>query len=302
MELRYRAIVEYDGTGFEGFQVQARGRTVQGELERAIESITQVRVRILAAGRTDAGVHAAGQVIAFDVSPDPPDDTPDRRECRQARGGWRHTVQDLHRALNAVLPADIAIRHLATTSAGFHPRFDARWRRYRYTILNCPVRSPLWARYAHHVPDGGAGLDLEAMRQASHALIGSHDFAAFGRPMVDPRGRPQRGTKHGEPSTVRSVRQAEWYEFPVSNFEFGVSSFESHQKLFIFEITANAFLYRMVRNIVGTLLRVGRGELSPDDVAAILQAGAGGRAAVGPPAPACGLCLMSVEYQEQGNE
>ena len=155
------------------------------------------------AGRTDAGVHAAGQVIAFDVS-------------------WRHTLQDLHRALNAVLPADIAIRQLARTSADFHPRYDARWRRYRYTVLNCPVRSPLWARYAHHVPDGGAGLDLEAMRQASQALIGSHDFAAFGRPMADPRGRPQRGTKDGETSTVRSVRQAEWYEFPVSNFEFGV--------------------------------------------------------------------------------
>ena len=252
MELRYRATVEYDGTDFQGFQVQAQGRTVQGELERAIERITSTRLRVMGAGRTDSGVHASGQVIAFDVS-------------------WRHTTQALHRALNAVLPRDIAISHLTTTHRTFHPRFDARWRQYRYTVLNQPIRSPLWARSAHHVPQS---LDVEAMRKASQELVGSHDFAAFGKPT------------RGE-NTVRHLMKAEWFVENPSDIE---------GKLLLFEIRANAFLYRMVRNVVGTLLRVGRGELTPDQVVAIFRAK--DRAAAGPPAPACGLCLVKVEYEE----
>jgi len=250
MELRYRATVEYDGTDFEGFQIQARGRTVQGELERAIQQITQRQVRVVGAGRTDAGVHATGQVVVFDVS-------------------WRHSIQALQRALNAVLPDDIAISYLATTHSDFHPRFDARCRQYRYTILNQPVRSPLWARQAHFVPES---LDVGAMREASRGLAGSHDFAAFGKPT------------QGE-STVRQVIQTEWLvERPP-----GIAG-----KLLIFEITANAFLYRMVRNIVGGLLRVGRGELSPDQFIAFLETK--DRANVGPPVPPTGLCLVKVEY------
>jgi tRNA pseudouridine38-40 synthase len=257
MEFRYRATLEYDGTNFQGFQIQARGRTVQGELEKAIERITQKQVRILGAGRTDAGVHASGQVIAFDVS-------------------WQHTDQDLHRALNAVLPRDIAIGHLTTTYPTFHPRFDAVWRQYRYTILNQLIRSPLWVRNAHHVPEF---LSVKAMAEASQALVGSHDFAAFGKPT------------QGD-STVRHVLRAEWFVDRPRDIK---------GKLLIFEITANAFLYRMVRNIVGTLIRVGRGEILPDEVTALLQAD--DRSASGPPAPACGLCLVKVEYApKEGNE
>lgn len=258
MELRYRATVEYDGTDFLGFQVQARGRTVQGELEKAIERVTQNQVRVLGAGRTDAGVHASGQVIAFDVS-------------------WRHTTQDLHRALNAVLPMDIAISDLTSTRFTFHPRFDAKWRRYRYTVLNQPARSPLWARYAHHAPEP---LDLRMMNEASRRFIGSHDFVAFGKPV--------RGD-----STVREVMQAEWLR-PCVHSKGATYLKGVEGKLLVFEITANAFLYRMVRNIVGTLLRVGRGELAPDVVTALMEAG--DRAASGPPAPARGLCLAKVEY------
>jgi tRNA pseudouridine38-40 synthase len=249
MELRYRATVEYDGTDFFGFQIQAEGRTVQGELERAIEQVTQSRVRVTGAGRTDTGVHASGQVIAFDVA-------------------WRHTLDDLQRALNAVLANDVAISQLKTAQPCFHPRFDARWRRYRYTILNQPIRSPLHTRYAHHVSES---LDTQIMRRASQRLVGTHDFAAFGKPT------------QGD-STIREVKEAEWFEERSAD----------EKKLLIFEITANAFLYRMVRNIVGTLLRVGQGELSPDDVAAILRSR--DRAEAGPPAPACGLCLVAVEY------
>jgi tRNA pseudouridine38-40 synthase len=250
MERRYRATVEYDGTDLQGFQIQARGRTVQGELEKAIELITQTQVRVLGAGRTDAGVHANGQVIAFDVS-------------------WRHTLQAFHRALNAVLPRDIAVRQLSIARPTFHPRFDARWRRYRYTVINQSVRSPLWARRAHHVSEP---LDVGTMAEAGQRLVGSYDFAAFGR------------RTHGK-STVRDVKQADWLVSRPSDLA---------GKLLIFEITANAFLYRMVRSVVGTLLRVGRGELSPSDVTAILEAK--DRAAAGPPAPPCGLCLVKVEY------
>lgn len=252
MELRYQAKVEYDGTDFLGFQIQARGRTVQGELEKAIERITQKQVRVLGAGRTDAGVHASGQVIAFDVS-------------------WRHTDRELHRALNAVLPKDIAIRHLTTSYSAFHPRFDAKWRQYRYTILNMPIRSPLWARNAYHVAEP---LDVDAMGEASQSLVGSHDFAAFGKPT------------QGE-STVRHVMRAEWFVEHPRDIE---------GELLIFEIRANAFLYRMVRNIVGTLLRVGLGVQAPDEVAALLETK--DRAAAGPPAPPCGLCLVKVEYTD----
>ena len=245
MKLRYRATVEYDGTDFLGFQLQAQGRTVQGELERAIESVTQSSVRVLGSGRTDAGVHACGQVIAFDVA-------------------WRHSVNDLFCALNAVLAADVAIKSLQIAGPEFHPRFDALWRQYRYTVICAAVRSPLKRRYAFQEK---SSLSLEAMQAACRHLIGSHDFAAFGRP---PQGD----------ATVRCVKQAEW-------------RVETADTL-LFEITANAFLYRMVRNIVGTLLRVGRGELPSDHIQTLIETG--DRNAAGPAAPPQGLCLMRIDY------
>jgi tRNA pseudouridine38-40 synthase len=256
MEHRYRAPVDYDGTDFQGFQLQAQGRTVQGELEKALRQVTQAQVRVLGAGRTDAGTHASGQVIAFDVA-------------------WRHPISDLQRALNAVLPVDIAIKRLTTTHFAFHPRFDAKWRRYRYTILNQPLRSPLWARVTYHVPER---LDVDAMREASRCLVGSHDFGAFGKPTC------------GE-NTIRHVSEARWtVEHPG----------EIDGRLLVFEITANAFLNHMVRRIVGTLLRVGRGDLDPPEFGALLEAR--DRAATGPTAPAHGLCLVRVEYDETDNE
>ncbi len=129
---RFRAIVEYDGTDFLGFQRQAQGRTVQGELEAALSRIGWGGTAVLGAGRTDAGVHAAGQVIAFDFE-------------------WQHGDGDLVRALNANLPEDVAIKQAEACPAGFHPRFDARGRRYRYRLYNQPVRSPLAARWGWQV-------------------------------------------------------------------------------------------------------------------------------------------------------
>ncbi|MGD8397614.1 MAG: tRNA pseudouridine(38-40) synthase TruA [Anaerolineae bacterium] len=239
------AIVEYDGTDFFGFQVQARERTVQGELERAIAEVTGETRRILGAARTDAGVHAQGQVIGFTAR-------------------WRHGLPVLHRALNAVLAADVAIRAMGPAAEGFHPRFSALSRTYRYTLRNERWRSPLPRRTSWHV---WKPLDAKKMVEASRCLVGTHDFGTF--------GRPPGGGKH----TVRTVLRAEW---------------SRNGSVLTFDIEANAFLYRMVRSVVGTLVLVGRGELAVDALPAMLEAR--DRSLIRQVAPAQGLCLIRVNY------
>jgi tRNA pseudouridine38-40 synthase len=156
--VRYRATVEYDGTDFAGFQVQPGARTVQGELEAALARLTGgERQPVDGAGRTDAGVHAAGQVIAFSYA-------------------GRLTAAELGRALDALLPADVSIRDVRRTTARFHPRYAARYREYRYTVWNGP-RSPLRERTALGVR---VPLDTAAMARAGSVLEGRHDFSAFG--------------------------------------------------------------------------------------------------------------------------
>jgi len=239
-----RAVVAYDGTDYQGFQRQANGPTVQQALETALAQVTQEAITVLAAGRTDSGVHAVGQVIAFDTD-------------------WRHGIGDLLRAMNAVLPDDIAVQRLGKTAPSFHPRYDARSRRYRYTLYNAPLRCPLNRRYSLHV---STLLDRAAMEEAARSLVGEHDFAAFGQP---PQGNV----------TVRRVLAAGWGGEPPR---------------MTFEIEANAFLYRMVRSIVGTLLRVGRGEMSVEQFVEVLASRERSRA--GQTAPPHGLCLMEVTY------
>jgi tRNA pseudouridine38-40 synthase len=157
--VRYVARVEYDGTGFAGFQVQPGARTVQGELEAALRGISGGRrIRVEGAGRTDAGVHATGQVIAFTWT------------------GRRMTVTELGRAIVAVLPPDVTIGRLRRVPPGFSPRRAAIRREYRYTIWNGP-RSPLRERYALGVREP---LDASAMHAAAQVLVGRHDFSAFG--------------------------------------------------------------------------------------------------------------------------
>ncbi len=242
--LYLRALVEYDGTDFSGFQWQAAGRTVQRELERALEAVTQEQSRIVGAGRTDAGVHAVGQVVAFHT-------------------GWRHPIATLERAWNALLPEDVAVWRLEPAPAGFHPRFSARSRRYRYTIWNGSRGSPLHRRYAWVCP---GPLDEALMNQAAQVLVGEHDFAAFGQP---PQGE----------NSVRHVFQAVWTRCG---------------DVLWFDIEGNAFLKHMVRYLVGALVRVGRGEASPEWLAEVLESR--DRARCAPPAPPCGLCLMEVVY------
>ncbi len=237
--MRYRARVEYDGTDFAGFQLQAGARTVQGELEAALERISGARQPVVGAGRTDAGVHAAGQVIAFTY-----------------RG--RLSAEGLRRALDAQLPPDVAIRDLRGAPDGFNPRHAARYREYRYTVWNGP-RSPLRERFALGVR---VPLDTAAMARAGSALVGRHDFRAFGA---------------ADRSTVRTVHAVR---------------VRRQGPLVTIDVRADAFLRGMVRRIVAVLLEVGRGKMDEEEVAAILVSR---RPALnGAVAPARGLCLRRV--------
>ena len=245
---RYQIILAYDGTGFSGFQRQAQGkksRTVQAAVETALLKIGWQGSSILAAGRTDAGVHAAGQVIAFDLD-------------------WTHGEQALLAALNANLPPDVAAQAAYERRADFHPRYAALTRRYRYRIYCQPNRDPLRERYAWRV---WPAPDLERLQAAAKELIGTHDFAAFGSPLR-PGG-----------ITVRRVLEADW---------------QTQADELLFEVTSNAFLFRMVRHLVGFQVRIGQGELEVSAVSQCLQSGS--RELAKYLAPAQGLSLVQVTY------
>lgn len=244
--MRVKAVVAYDGTGYGGFQRQKNAPSIQQTLEETLAKLTGTPTRLLAAGRTDAGVHADGQVVAFDTA-------------------WRHSLAELHRGMNALLPEQIAVKRLVEIDPAFHPRYDALRRRYRYTIYRGAVRNPLVARFSLHI---ARRLDVDAMRAATHILVGYRDFGAFGSP---PSGV----------STVREVYLATWIE---------------EGEWLVFDITANAFLYRMVRMLVGTLLRVGYGRLTPEAFGEILRTV--DRRSAGPAIDARGLCLMEVTYAD----
>jgi tRNA pseudouridine38-40 synthase len=246
---RYRATIEYDGTDYRGFQRQRQGPTIQAALEQALASLARRSVRVIGAGRTDSGVHALGQVISFDLN-------------------WpaKHGSAALQRALNANLPEDIVVLQLTEAQPGFHPRFDARQRTYRYLICNVPVRRPLCRRRCWQV---SPRLDVDRMNQAAALLVGTHDFATFGRP---PKGE----------NTVRQVYRARW---------------QGEGEQLRFEITANAFLQRMVRSLVGSLKEVGTGKWTVEQFAAAFEARQ--RACSATAAPPQGLYLVSVSYDDQ---
>ncbi len=179
MMARYQMILAYDGTGFSGFQRQAKnipGSTIQGEIEQALQAIGWTGKSILAAGRTDAGVHAEGQVVAFDFE-------------------WRHSDKQLLAAINANLPPEIAAQQISQARSDFHPRYDAFWRHYRYNIFCLPIRNPVRERYAWRV---WPAVDRDLMNLASSRLIGEYDFGAFGT------------APHPGGLTIRKVVQANW--------------------------------------------------------------------------------------------
>jgi tRNA pseudouridine38-40 synthase len=261
--MRLRAVIEYDGTAYQGWQSQAeRGATVQEAVERALAIALRAPVRVAAAGRTDAGVHARGQVIAFDVAGDPfaPDAVADPR----GPAG----LDVLLRSINALLPADVALRSLAAARPDFDPRRHAILRGYRYRIWNAAVRSPFEARASWHVREP---LDDRAMDAAARLLEGEHDFASF----------------QGADSVPRpSVRRVER------------SRVERLGDQVTYAVEANAFARHMVRNIVGELVEIGRGKRAAESLALLLAALDRRRAAA--TAPAHGLCLEWVRYREDG--
>jgi tRNA pseudouridine38-40 synthase len=248
---RYQVILAYDGAEFFGFQRQARGqkqRTVQAVVEAALRQLGWQGNTVLASGRTDTGVHASGQVVAFDLD-------------------WAHSPEALRSALNAHLPPDAAVQSARQAAPDFHPRYAALARRYRYRLFCQPVRNPLRERYAWRV---WPAVDLERMRQASLDLPGTHDFAAYGTP-------PRTGG-----STVRTVLSAEWTSVPPDELAF--------------EIVANAFLFRMVRRLVGFLVAIGRGRQPPEALLECLESGS--QALVQSLAPPHGLMLVEVVYRD----
>jgi len=245
---RYRALVEYDGTDFAGFQVNPGKRTVQGVLEAALAHLDDgVERRVDGAGRTDAGVHASGQVIGFTYA-------------------GRLAATELGRALDTLLPADVAVRDVRRAPDGFNPRFAARYREYRYTVWNGP-RSPLHERTALWLR---APLDTAAMARAGSAFIGRHDFRAFGV-----AGRTS-------VRTVMAVRV------------------RREGRLVTIDVRADAFLRGMVRRMVAVLLEVGLGKMEETAVRSALAGP--GPAFDGAAAPAKGLCLRRVALGRQPGE
>ena len=243
-----KLVLEYDGFDYCGWQVQAKVPTLQGVIEVALEKILGEHIRIHGAGRTDAKVHALGQVASFRC----PSDIP---------------ATALQRALNSTLPRDVVVQEVQDVPANFHARFSALGKMYTYRILNRPIRAPLRLRYAWHIPQV---LDLPAIALAALSLQGTHDFKSF------------QATGSEVKTTERTL-----LELTVSR--------EGDE--IVMSCTANGFLRHMVRNMVGTLVEVGRGVRPPADVKRILDGC--DRQLAGATAPPQGLCLVQVMYPLQ---
>jgi len=240
-----KVVLEYDGSGFVGWQQQAHGRTVEAELKRALRGVTGQELKVYAAGRTDAGAHAEGQVVSFQTD-------------------GRISPHRLVAALNARLPADVAVLSGEEVADGFHARYSARWRRYRYRYFDRPSRPALERGRCWHVR---GALDVDAMSAAARALVGKHDWTSYcsASEPVDARVREMR--------SVRVVRRGDVVEL---------------------ELVAEGFLRGLARSIAGALAEVGRGRRPPEWVGEVLEARDRRQAAK--TAPAGGLTLMEVIY------
>ncbi len=242
----YKLILAYDGTNYNGFQRQAIKTSVQATFEEALRRLGWQGRAIMPSGRTDSGVHAKGQVVSFNLD-------------------WNHPDYALQNALNAFLPADIAVQSVQQVAPDFHPRYDALSRRYRYQLYWQSARDPLRDRYAWRLD---RKPELSLMQAAANDLLGEHNFIAFGKALKE------------DGTTIRRIYSADWVEE-----EDGMS----------FTIIGNAFLYHMVRRIVYVLVRIGLGELPVETVRLGLENLSTGIVSL---APARGLTLEAVTFSE----
>lgn len=244
-----KLVLEYDGSTFFGFQRQPHHPTIQEALEKALSIIFRRKMKIAAAsGRTDAGVHAEGQVVNFKTSSD--------KELRQ-----------IQRGLNALLPQPIVVSGIEEVSPGFHARFSIKSKTYEYRVWNHPYRSPLIAGRAFHVP---FYLDIARMRRAAKFFIGRHDFRSF---------TSVTAMKKKDASCVRTIKR-----FQIKKQGY----------LILIQVEADGFLYHMIRNMVGTLLEVGRGKRPPEEIATVLKGR--DRRLAGMTAPSEGLTFLEAFY------
>jgi tRNA pseudouridine38-40 synthase len=244
--MRFAGLVEYDGAEFAGWAVQPGLRTIEGTLAEALETVLRQPVKLVVAGRTDAGVHALGQVVSFEA----------RTELAPSSISYRTT---------AVLPEDLALRRCVPVGESFDARVDARSRSYEYRVVNDPIRSPLERRRAIHV---ARKLDLGLLREAANLVQNVHDFQAF------------TPAKSYHVRFERVIKKSVW---------------EERDGLLVYRITADSFLYGMVRTLVGTMLEVAGGKRALPDFARLLSGSE--RSAAGPAAPARGLTLVHVGYE-----
>lgn len=244
----YKVTVEYDGGPFSGWQVQPRQRTVQGDIEKALETLTLQKIKIHASGRTDTGVHANGQVFHMHV------DTPMTRDA-------------LFNGLNALMPVEIAILEMEPVALNFDARKTAKRKTYDYRFYQSPFSRAFLEPYALRLRKG---VDLAKMQEASQRFIGTHDFKAY------------QATGSTATSTVRTIYSVTWHE---------------HEDYVTMRVTGNGFLYHMVRNMVGILLFIGRGKLKEDAINESYEHLT--RKLLPPTAPAHGLYLKSVDYDEE---
>ena len=272
----WKLTLAYDGTDYRGWQVQPGEVTVQGELQKALGKITGESPLPQGSGRTDAGVHALAQVASFALEASIP-------------------ARNLQRALNRILPLSIRVLEARTVQSSFHARHSAVAKTYEYRVFRGEICPPFLARY---VLDCRWPMDFEALQKTARFFVGEHDFLSFaatdpelasrdsecdGNP--DPRPIPRPGFQIEPPTaaTVRAIYSSAWEE---RESESG--------NLLVYRVRGNGFLHYMVRNLVGTMLDVGRGHLELSEIPAILAARS--RSAAGPTAPARGLFLHSVEY------